>query len=140
MLVRNIIRFIDDDFKFLDISPITSFKYEWIASQEIQGEVRLYTCTEASEKAFISFASKYAKEDYTENDEYTKSAVGEFLNLVNGLFLVNMSNDNIELELTPQIVDSEKNLSLLSNTVCVSTQFSFGKINFIISGSNSTIV
>jgi hypothetical protein len=140
LLVRNIIRFIDDDFRLLDISPITSYKYEWIASQEIKGEANLYTCIEAEEKAFISFASKYVKEDYTENDEYTKSAVGEFLNLVNGLFLVNMSNNNIELELTPQIVDSEKSLNLLSPALCIPIEFSFGRINFIISGPSPMVV
>lgn len=140
LLVRNIIRFIDNDFKLLDITSITSYKYEWMASQEIQGEVELFTCIEASEKAFIGFASKYGKEDYTENDEYTKSAVGEFLNLVNGLFLVNMSNKDIELDLTPQIVDSEKSFNLFSHALCITIEFSFGKINFIIAGSSPIIV
>ena len=140
LLVRNIVRFIDDDFRLLEIIPITSYEYEWIASQEIKGEVSMYTCIEASEKAFISFASNYVKENYTENDEYTKSAVGEFLNLVNGLFLVNMSNNNIELELTPQAVDSGKSLNMLIHALRVSIEFSFGRINFIISGLNPTIV
>jgi hypothetical protein len=140
LLVRNIIRFIDDDFRLLEISPITSYKYEWIAAQEIKGETNLYTFIEGGQKAFISFASKYVKENYTENDEYTKSAVGEFLNLINGLFLVNMSNDNVELELTPQTVDHDKNLNLFSYALCIPIEFSFGKVSFIISGANSAVI
>lgn len=137
LLIRNIIRFIDNDFKLLDIAPIKSYKLDWVASQEVMGELKLHTYITADEEAFINFASKYADEDYKVNDEYVKSSVGEFLNLVNGLFLVNMSSNNIELELTPQEVYHEKDLKELDEAFCIPLVFSFGRIDFIISRPNN---
>ncbi|MDP4094279.1 MAG: hypothetical protein Q8920_13065 [Bacillota bacterium] len=132
LLVRNIIRFIDDDFKPMDIKPFTEYKADWLASQNISGPVSLYTGVSADEKAFISFAGKHARENYTSVDEYTKASVGEFLNLVNGLFLVNMSDLDIELELNPQVVEKNKNITGLNKAFCVPFEFSFGIVNFII--------
>lgn len=140
LLIRDVVRFIDDDFRPLEIIPIKDHKVEWIASQEITGEANFYTAIAADEKVFVSFASKFAKESYISNDDYAQAAVSEFLNLNNGLFLVNMSNDNVELELTPQIVVNDKTLTALSDAFCIPILFSFGKVDFIISKSKPTII
>jgi hypothetical protein len=140
LLIRNVIRFIDSDFKPLEIIPINSYKFECLASQETKGNFKLCSCISADEKTFIQFASKYAREDLKLNDEYTQASVGEFLNLVNGIFIVNMSNDNIELELNPQTIHLGKSLTGLSEAYCIPVEFSFGKIDFIISKSSPVIV
>ncbi len=131
LLIRNIIRFIDDEFKPLEVSSVKEYKSNWIAIQDINGEEALFTAIAADEKPFIGFAEKYAGEKFEAADEYTQASVGEFLNLVNGLFLVNMSNNNIELELDPQVVEKDKSLNLY-NAFSVPFEFSFGKVEFII--------
>lgn len=133
IFIKNIIRFIDTNFKPVEIIPINEYKLQWGVSQEIIGETKLYTYIAADEKSFIDFAGKYAKETYTTNNEYVQAAAGEFLNLVNGLYLVNMSNNDVELELTPQNILSEVNLTNLSEGFCIPIDFSFGRINIIIS-------
>jgi hypothetical protein len=133
IFIKNIIRFIDTNFKPVEIIPINEYKLQWGVSQEIIGETKLYTYIAADEKSFIDFAGKYAKETYATNNEYVQAAAGEFLNLVNGLYLVNMSNNDVELELTPQNVLSEVNLTNLSEGFCIPIDFSFGRINIIIS-------
>lgn len=133
IFIKNIIRFIDANFKSLEIIPINEYKLHWGVSQDIVGETKLHTYIAADEKSFIDFARKYAKETYSTNDEYVQAAVGEFLNLVNGLYLVNMSNNDVELELTPQNVLCEVNLTNLSQGFCIPIDFSFGRINIIIS-------
>lgn len=133
LFIRNIIRFIDADFRPLEITPINDYKLQWGVSQEIIGETKLNTYIAADEESFINFAGRYAKDNYSNNDEYVQAAVGEFLNLVNGLYLVNMSNNDVELELNPQNVLSEANLTDLSEAFCIPIDFSFGRINIIIS-------
>jgi len=139
LLMRNIIRFIDDDFKALPLVAVNELKFNWLASQEISGEVGIFSAISANEKDFIAFAGKYAKEDYTAIDEYSQASVGEFLNLINGLFLVNMSIDDIELELAPQLVNSEKSLKGLTDAFCVPVLFTFGRVDFIVAKPNPSI-
>jgi CheY-specific phosphatase CheX len=117
------------------VNAISDCKYNWLASQEIHGEAALYTAIAADEKTFIGFAEKYAGESFSNVDEYVKASVGEFLNLVNGLFLVNMSNNNVELELNPQVVESRKSLNGFTDAFCIPFEFAFGKIEFIISAT-----
>lgn len=133
LLLRNIVRFIDHDFGPLDIVPIDRYNLQLGVSQKITGEANFTTYITADEETFIDFAGKFAKESYTTNDEYVQASVGEFLNLVNGIYLVNMSNDDIELELTPQTVISNTTLSDLSEAFCIPIVFSFGIVYVIIS-------
>lgn len=133
LLLRNIIRFIDSNFRPLDIVPITNYSLQCSVSQRITGDVSFNTYISTDEETFISFAEKFAKESYSINNEYVQAAVGEFLNLVNGIYLVNMSNDDIELELTPQGIVSDSTLSDLSEAFCIPLVFSFGIVDIIVS-------
>ncbi|MDP4181003.1 MAG: hypothetical protein Q8942_07925 [Bacillota bacterium] len=139
LLIRNIIRFIDADFTPKDKIQVSDYKFNWVATQDILGEIELYTGIGGKEKAIIGFAGKFANETYTVNDEYTQAAVGEFLNQINGMFLVNMSDNNIELELTPQVTINEGSLTDLTEAYCIPVEFSFGRIDFIISKSKPFI-
>ena len=58
-----------------------------------------------------------------------EASVGEFLNLHNGIFLVNISNQGIELKMTPQEV---YRTIKVDNIYKVSFDLSFGKINILI--------
>lgn len=133
IFIKNLIRFIDADFKTLDILPINNYKVQWGTSQEITGETNLKTFISTDEKTFITFAEKFANETFSSNDEYVQASVGEFLNVVNGIYIVNMSNNGTELELTPQNVLSDYTLTNLSEAFCVPIEFSFGRVDFIIS-------
>ena len=67
------------------------------------GDFSAFTAIEVNKDTLLSFATRFSKEPLFGVDEFTLATYGEFLNLHNGLFTVNMSNENnIELELTPQ--------------------------------------
>ncbi len=136
LLFRNIIRFVDSSFIPKEKKAISNYKYQWMVTQNIFGNIGLDTYICGDEKAFIGFASKFSQENYSQNDEYVQAAMGEFLNQINGLFLVNMSNNNVELELTPQAVYSNGVLTELSEAYCITIEFPFGVIDFMISKSN----
>ena len=127
------IRFIDSNFRPLDIVPIANYTLQCSVYQKITGKVNFNTYISADEETFISFAEKFAKESYSTNNEYVQATVGEFLNLVNGIYLVNMSNNDIELEITPQSIVSDNTLSNLSEAFCIPLVFSFGIVDIIVS-------
>jgi hypothetical protein len=140
LLFKNIIRFIGDDFAPLKASIIKNHSCYQFAYQKIDGAVNIFSIIEGHEDVLIPFASRYAQEKYTEMDDYVEASVAEFLNLHNGLFTVNMSNNNdIELELEPQIIDNDKNIKNLGTAILIPVCFPFGVVNFIISDSIPTI-
>lgn len=129
LFTRNIIRFIDTEAIVSEVCKLEKFEGKYAATQVIKGEVNLSTFIEAEENAFIVFASKYAEEELTSVDEMAEASVGEFLNLHNGIFLVNMSNVGIELDMTPQEVYS--NITL-KDIYKITLDLSFGRINLLI--------
>lgn len=140
LLFKNIVRFIGDDFTPLKSSPIEQVKCRRLLYQTIEGEFNLFISIEAKDDVFVKFASRFSQEVYTIYDEYVKDSISEFLNLNNGIFCVNMSNNKrIELEITPQNIVNDVKLSLMKNAFCIPVEFTFGIINFIISGNMPTI-
>lgn len=132
LLFNNITRFIGSDFtpykEFIMTEPPT-LKY---FSQNITGPFSACSAVYATEETFVGMASRYAQEEFTEFDEYVQASICDFLNLNNGLFTVNASNEmQMELALEPPLEDTcELNFS---NTVyCIPISFSFGTVHFII--------
>jgi len=111
LFAKNIIRFVDTDIRMEFISHFDKHSYPWSVSQDIiseTGEVSKRVAMAGNEQDFIRFASRYAQEEMTEADEMMQASVGEFLNLHNGIYLVNVSNNkSIELELKPQVINED---------------------------------
>ena len=83
-------------------------------------------------EAAIAFACRYAGESFSEFDEYVQASLDDFLNLHNGLFLVNMSNDmGVELQLEPPMEETGGLLSFKEGTFLFPILYPFGMIYFI---------
>ncbi len=133
ILFKNLIRFIGDDFTPLPTSEIDESCTA--VCQKLGGGFDAMTSVIADDKAFVAFASRYAEEELTENDEYAKDVVSEFLNLSNGLFTVNVSNNiGKELTLAPQEVKTAADVvgSGARHIMKIPVEFSFGKVIFVI--------
>lgn len=104
LAIRNTIRFIDDNPNIEINRTPDIYASDWYVYQEITGKITLTTGIACETDVFIKLAEKFAGEKITEVDELAQSSVGEFLNLHNGIFLVNMSNNGVELEMEPQSV------------------------------------
>ena len=86
------------------------------------------------EATAISFASRYAKMEFSELDEYVKASIDDFLNLHNGLFLVNMSNAfSMELSLTPPVTEEGSTISLPDGSFIIPVIYPFGTVHIIVS-------
>lgn len=133
LLFRNLVRFIGDDFTPMDAHAFCGAVLKCI-EQRISGGMSAITLIDADASAMIEFASRFAKENLTSDDEYTHACVSEFLNLNNGLFAVNVSNDSgLELKLEPQSYYDSLDIKSLSDACVIPVRFSFGEVDFIIS-------
>lgn len=132
LFVKNIIRFIDDN-PTIEINQLNSdCKAEWYARQEIEGKIGMSTGIVCDTPVFIKLAAKFAQEIITEADELARDSVGEFLNLHNGIFLVNMSNNGVELEMKPQTVVKDTVVKVPGKAYCISCHMTWGKFDIII--------
>ena len=133
LLIKNIIRFIDDN-PVVEINKLNSdYGADWYAYQTITGVISLETGIACSEDAFIKLAAKFAQEDITEADELAQASVGEFLNLHNGIFLVNMSNNGVELDMKPQDVLQQHIIKGSDKIYVVTCNMNWGKFDLLIS-------
>lgn len=133
LLFRNLVRFIGDDFTPMDAHAFCGAVLKCI-EQRISGGLSAITLIDADAPTMIEFASRFANEKLTDDDEYTHACVSEFLNLNNGLFAVNVSNDSgLELKLEPQSYYDSLDIKSLSDACVIPVSFSFGKVDFIIS-------
>jgi CheY-specific phosphatase CheX len=129
LVTRNLIRFIDSEAVISEVIKAEEYECKISAKQEIKGEISLCTFIEAEEDAFIKFASKYAEEEFSSIDEMVEDSVGEFLNLQNGIFLVNMSNAGVELEMSSQEITFN---TIIKDVYIIFVDLSFGKIKILI--------
>lgn len=102
LFVKNIIRFVDSNVYIDRVEKVDTITYNHFFKQMIMGNTSIFTGYSAQESALLDIASKHAEEEFSELSEYPLDSANEFLNLINGLFLVNMSNKGVEMELTLQ--------------------------------------
>lgn len=105
IMVKNIIRFVDSTIS-VDM-PNIRFKpssQHYIFSQKLNiGNVTEITSSLiADKKTFVEFSTKFSKFEIKRFDTMTKDSIGEFLNLSNGIFAVNKSNEGVESTMCPQ--------------------------------------
>ena len=82
----------------------------------------------------VSFGYRYVVVHFVVFDEYVKASLEDFLNLHNGLYNVNLSNDfSIELTLDPPKIHHYDVLSLSQNAYLFPVIYPFGTINFLFS-------
>jgi len=132
LLIKNLIRFVDDN-PTVEINQLKSdITAQWFASQEIYGKINMLTAIACDRDVFVKFAAKFAQEDITEPDELAQASVGEFLNLHNGIFLVNMSNNGVELEMNPQQVETNRTLANPGKAYVITCHMTWGRFDVIL--------
>lgn len=133
LLYNNFIRFIGEDFTALPPEVCNEFTPKHCVMQSIHGDFEVNTYISMDTKTALSFAGRYSGDVYTQFDEYVQASIEDFLNLHNGLFIVNASNDHSS-EMNIGILEKmEQNpLPLEKSALRFPVYFSFGLINFII--------
>lgn len=133
LLFNNLIRFIGDDFTPMNLISFQEYVTNCGSSQMIKGEYSLSSAIDMDEQTAISFASRYAGDEFKSFDEYVSASLEDFLNLHNGLFVVNVSNaDSMELDLEPPSTLMNEVYAPEGSTYLLPICYTFGTINFLI--------
>lgn len=131
LLFTNLIRFVGEDFTPLNPTTCQEYVSNHGASQIINGEFSLTSYLDLDEESAIAFASRYAKEKFVEFDEFVQASIEDFLNLHNGLFNVNISNEkSVELLLNPPISLENTYITSSSEIILLPIIYPFGTLNF----------
>lgn len=136
LLFNNLIRFIGADFTPLTPIQIDEFATQFGISQQISGRHNITTALDMSRDMAIEFASRYAMDTFDEFDEYVQASLEDFLNLHNGLFTVNMSNNHsAEMQLSPPEIHDENLVDLRPDAVSYlfPVLYPFGTVNILLS-------
>ncbi|RXJ04165.1 hypothetical protein DS745_01910 [Anaerobacillus alkaliphilus] len=124
LLVKNIERHLREK-TFIEVVKEVPAEYQLRAYQKIVGEYSLDTYLVFQERDFIKVASIFAEEVLTEVDELCISAVLEFLNLHNGIFIVNEVDKGFDMDLKVQTLVDD----LPSTNQALYFKLSFGDMN-----------
>ncbi|MGM0379667.1 MAG: hypothetical protein ACQEQE_07960 [Bacillota bacterium] len=133
LFYKNIIRFIDVNTTIKEIKKYENEEYRLIASQKIKKEddTFYFTGIAGDVDSLLKISGLYAEEIFNEISAYSKDSLGEFLNLNNGLFSVNMSDEDIDLALSVQEINTDVKLD--NNLLhIVPFKTSFGTFDLVI--------
>lgn len=106
LIARNFIRFIDNKVRFERIERVNQYAANFMAAQEMSGNYRIFAalCSDGHGTGLLKFASLYANETFCDVDEDVLDAVGEFINVSNGLFATKLSEEDVELDMHPPVM------------------------------------
>lgn len=132
LLFNSFIRFVGDDYTPLSTELCENFSADCVVRQDICGEYAISTYIGMNQATAINFASRYVKENFPVYDEYVQASLDDFLNLNNGLFTVNCSNEKaLELTLSaPEHLDGEP--LTFKKAYKLKVLYPFGTVHFII--------
>jgi len=90
-------RFVGVKPKILSPRPLVA-SGKWLIAQSLIGQESLGTAMLLDKETLYALAKAYSKEP-VEDDEVAVDCVAEFLNVLNGLFMVLLSNEHIDVDL-----------------------------------------
>lgn len=134
LMFNSLIRFIGEDFSPLTPMIVDEYPITFGVSQAVIGDKDYITHIDCDRETAIAFASRYAKEEFSEFNEYVVAALEDFLNLHNGLYIVNASNQQSkDIELAPPEITEEGVLMGVNNCVDFPVAYPFGIVHLIVS-------
>lgn len=134
LLFNNLVRFIGEDFTTLSVMTLPEVPTNFCIAQEIEGSFSFLSALDMEQDTAIAFASRYVNDEFDEFDDYVRASIEDFLNLHNGLYTVNMSNDfSMELQLLPPNTFETTLLETGFSFYLLPIMYSFGTINFLLS-------
>jgi hypothetical protein len=133
LLFNNFVRFVGEDFAALDPEQVTEYPPECCICQKVVGDYSISSYLSMDEPTAIAFASRYVGDEFLEYDEYVRASMEDFLNLHNGLFVVNASNvASLELTITAPEVVTDPVIAFENRTYHFPVLYSFGTVHYIL--------
>lgn len=136
-LLLDIILYVDTNITLGDITYSDYYHLDHEVSQEIKGVPSAYSALDGNAKVLVTFAESYSNLGIAEFDSLCREALLDFLNLHNGLFVVDLSEKNIcelSLGVPKQSYDYivEPKNELQGHITLIPITFFYGTITFIL--------
>ena len=132
--------------RFMDTPAIVNYcepDYEGmfashIISQRLSGQVSFVSGIYASDKIFVEMAKRYSREEIDDADEMAEDSISEFLNVVNGLFVVDLGKRDLDLDLeAPRIGQNKHPQGSKQLQLCIDT--GFGSFTLVMAADEFTL-
>ena len=113
LVMRNLTRFVTNNFYFCIMIKATAYSYSMLAGQKSIGDADIFLGFSATNEldGIIKLAKNYAKSVSVSSSDEVYDAVCEFANLNNGLFDSVLSDDDVFIEMVPPEVYLNQQLS-----------------------------
>lgn len=109
-----------------------------IVSQRLSGQISFVSGIYANDKMFVEMAKRYSREEIDDADEMAEDSIAEFLNVVNGLFMVDLGKRDLDLDLeTPRIGKNKHPQGSRQLQLCVDT--GFGSFTLVMAADEFTL-
>lgn len=127
LFVRSVSRFMDTTVTINTEEPfMPPDGHTHIVSQAILGDISLVTGIFAADSVFLELARRYSCEQLSEVDGLACDSVTEFINVLNGLFAVDLAKRDMEVDLDiPKITADEEPLGNKQLIVRIETNFGY---------------
>lgn len=130
LFLRSLVRFMDT-VGILVPEPPAAQEDTWLISQRMTGDQPLATGLRVSEPVLLEMARRYSGEPLTSVNAFTLDCLKEFLNVVNGMFVVKLSDRHFEMDLEMQ--KTQKNKLPCGNQQVVATiHMGFGPMQLVL--------
>lgn len=133
LFLRSIVRFLDTS-PLLMANATNEQQNRWSVSQSMTGDITLHSSFSADDGVLLELARRYSGEEFNEMNELALDSAGEFLNVTNGLFCINLSNLGLDLDLHPQMFARDDDFGARPQ-YAVAIDTSFGRINLVVAGA-----
>lgn len=132
LVLRNIVRFLNDTPFIIPQNKDRVEVPRWMVSQQIIGDISLRTGLLMEDKVLLEVASRFYGETLSTIDRLSLDCAGEFINVHNGVFGASLSDAGLMVDLEPQWVERESSSATpLDYRVKVGT--SFGLLEIVLS-------
>lgn len=104
LTARNMVRFIDNYFRIERVEKLNEYTASFVASQELNGDYRIFSGFCGDGAGLKMIAEAYAKETFDTVDLDVLDANCEFLNCNNGLYATKLSHEEVDLDMLPPVM------------------------------------
>lgn len=105
LVIRNITRFVTNNYYIGHIHSIENLEYRCMVTQRSQGDVDIYIGFAMIEEnnSFNKIANGYIGENLGGRNADVYDAVGEFINCISGLLATSLAHNNVNVDIKPQV-------------------------------------
>lgn len=135
--IRTVNRLISADLSIKKCIEVADYNFNSIAYQCLEGDFDVCVAFGGSDEGVLEIADSFAGEEFGTVDLDALDSVGEFINIINGLYATSLSYRKIQVELmAPVLLDKEDKLPV-SNLWVIPLEINNKSVDFIVKVTKS---